>query len=165
MRALLLALVVANLIFLAWAQGWLAPGLPGPRAGLGEPQRLANQVRPEWVRVVPAPSGSESGSGGGSASASASASAGASANVAEASEDRESGPACLEAGPLDAASLPAGQAVLEAAALPVGRWAQTSDTDGRVWLRVDQADAALQAKLLALPAADLAGGFKPCRVS
>ena len=163
MRALLLALVVANLLFLAWAQGWLAPGLPGPRAGLGEPQRLANQVRPEWVRVVPAQSGSESesGSGGGSASASAS----ASASVAEASEARESGQACLEAGPLDAASLPAGQAVLEAAALLVGRWAQTSDTDGRVWLRVDQADAALQAKLRALPAADLAGGFKPCRVS
>ena len=66
MRALLLALVVANLIFLAWAQGWLAPGLPGPRAGLGEPQRLANQVRPEWVRVVPAPRGSGSGGGGGS---------------------------------------------------------------------------------------------------
>jgi len=172
LRGLLLALVLANLLVLTWAQGWLAPSLPGPRAGLGEPQRLANQVQPEWVRVVPAASasaGTGSGSGsvpGAGAGASADASADASAGVgARAAEIPNASQACLEAGPLGASSLAAARAALEAATLPVGRWAQTSDTDGRVWLRVDQADAGLQAKLLALPAADLAGGFKPCRVS
>jgi len=164
MRGLLLALVLANLLVLAWAQGWLAPSLPGPRAGLGEPQRLANQVQPEWVRVVPAASASAgTGSGSGSVSgAGTDASAGVGARAAEIPNASQ---ACLEAGPLGASSLAAARAALEAATLPVGRWAQTSDTDGRVWLRVDQADAGLQAKLLALPAADLAGGFKPCRVS
>jgi hypothetical protein len=47
LRPLLLALLGANLLFFAWSQGWL-----GGRA-TGEPQRLASQVRPEWVRVLP----------------------------------------------------------------------------------------------------------------
>ena len=53
MRALVALLLLANLLFLALAQGWLQPA-----AGLWpqqerEPQRLAAQLHPEIVRVLP----------------------------------------------------------------------------------------------------------------
>lgn len=140
LRGLLLALVAANLLFLAWAQGWLAPAWPGPRAGQSEPQRLASQVRPEWVQVLPAVA--------------------ASASVAAA---RQAGLACVEAGPLDATGLQTLQAALAAAGVPAGRSAVTNDADGTSWLRVDQADTALRAQLQGLPAADASASFKACR--
>lgn len=54
MRALIALLLLANLVFLALAQGWLQP-----LAGLStqherEPQRLAAQLHAETVRVLPA---------------------------------------------------------------------------------------------------------------
>ncbi len=140
LRALLLALVAANGFFLAWAQGWLAPTWPGPQASQSEPQRLASQVRPEWVQVLPAVA--------------------ASASVAAA---RQTGLACVETGPLDAASLQTLQAALAAAGVPATRWAVTNDADGAPWLRVAQADTALRALLQGLPASVEAAGFKPCR--
>jgi hypothetical protein len=54
-------------------------------------------------------------------------------------------------------------AALAAAELPADRWARRTEASGEVWLRADGADTALQARLLALPASELAGGFKPCR--
>ena len=51
MRALVALLLLANLLFLALAQGWLQPlaGLSTQR----EPQRLAAQVHADLVRVLP----------------------------------------------------------------------------------------------------------------
>ena len=51
-RSNIILLVLANLAFFAWAQGWLAPGFPPPRQAEHEPQRLAAQVRPEAVTVL-----------------------------------------------------------------------------------------------------------------
>ena len=52
LRALVVALLLANLGFYAWTQGWLE-GPIGLRAQAErEPERLAHQVHPELVRVV-----------------------------------------------------------------------------------------------------------------
>ena len=46
-------LVLANLLFFAWTQGWI-DGVSGARAiGHREPERLGQQVRPEVVRILP----------------------------------------------------------------------------------------------------------------
>jgi hypothetical protein len=50
LRALVLLLLLANGLYFAWAQGWL--GAP-PRAAEREPQRLAAQLSPEAVSVLP----------------------------------------------------------------------------------------------------------------
>lgn len=50
-RAVVL-LLLANLLFFAWTQGWL-DGVTGLRSqGDREPERLARQVRPETVRIL-----------------------------------------------------------------------------------------------------------------
>lgn len=48
MRALFLVLVLANLAFFAWHAGYLGPG-PEPK---GEPDRLAQQIAPEKIRII-----------------------------------------------------------------------------------------------------------------
>jgi hypothetical protein len=52
LRALVLLLLLANGLYFAWAQGWL--GAP-PRHAEREPARLAAQVSPEAVLVLPPP--------------------------------------------------------------------------------------------------------------
>jgi len=95
LRVLIALLLLANLGYFAWAQGWLEP--IGLRAGGDrEPERLQRQVRPEAVRVLPP------------AAASRAAAAAA--------------PACFEAGPFTDAELGAAQAALQLA-LPAGSWA------------------------------------------
>ena len=52
-RTFVAALLVANLAFYAWSQGWL-DGVVGVRSiGDREPERMARQVHPELVRVLP----------------------------------------------------------------------------------------------------------------
>jgi hypothetical protein len=52
LRAFVLILLLANLAFFAWAQGWLRvlDLDPSPQS---EPYRLSQQIRPEALRVVP----------------------------------------------------------------------------------------------------------------
>ncbi|OYV38493.1 MAG: sporulation protein [Thiomonas sp. 20-64-5] len=57
MRVLLLALLLANLVFFAWSQGWMAGAGLGP-VTQREPQRLALQIHPEQVTVTPLASAS-----------------------------------------------------------------------------------------------------------
>lgn len=53
LRALVIALLAANLGFFAWTAGWL-DRLVGPSArSQREPERLQRQVRPETIRVIP----------------------------------------------------------------------------------------------------------------
>lgn len=99
LRLLVLALLLANAAFLAWSQGWLAPVLQPPHHGEREPERLAAQVRPETVVVLPP--------------------AAASAALSAA---RVAAQVCLEAGPLPTAGLPAAEAALAAAQLAPGAW-------------------------------------------
>ncbi|MBC8055262.1 MAG: hypothetical protein H7Y61_01650, partial [Rhizobiales bacterium] len=54
LRALILALLLANLAFFAWTQGWLDAVVSLRPIGDREPERLLRQVRPEVVRILPA---------------------------------------------------------------------------------------------------------------
>ena len=128
MRALVALLLLANLVFLALAQGWLLP-----LAGLStqqqrEPQRLAAQLQPEAVRVIAI---------GTAASAASPASAAAAAAV------------CLQAGPFDAAQAAAVEALLAQAQLPAGSWRRLpadAAGDWRVQIGGFADQAALQAQ-------------------
>ena len=115
LRALVLALLVANLCFWAWTQGWL-DGVVGLRAsGDREPERLGRQVRPESVRILPP-----------AAAASAASTADGAALVA-----------CLESGPFaSAAAASAAEAALRGAlpALPRERWAAVKTDLPGTWI-------------------------------
>lgn len=53
LRGVVLSLLLANLVFLAWTQGWLGGLAPQPPATAGrEPERLMQQVRPDSVQVL-----------------------------------------------------------------------------------------------------------------
>jgi hypothetical protein len=141
LRLLLAVLVVANLLFFAFTRGSL-DGFLGLRAlGDREPERLANQVRPETIRLLPM---------------SAAASAPADAR------------ACLETPLFGAAEAPAVEAAL-ASNLPAGAWTDTrgertvgTRTEVTHSYRVSSADAALAAKLAALKLDPTGRGFSPC---
>lgn len=103
---LALLLVVANVLFFVWSQGWL-DGIAGLRAQPErEPERAARQFQPHLLRILPP---------GAAASAPA---------VAE---------SCLEAGPFAAGDAQAAEAVLQAA-LPAGTWARRQVEQPGVWI-------------------------------
>lgn len=95
LKALIGGLLIANLGFFAWEQGWL-DGVVGVRAlGDREPERLARQLHPESI-VLLAPS--------------------AAGDVSPASAT-----GCLEAGPFDEAQWASAQTAAQAA-LPTLAW-------------------------------------------
>ncbi len=54
LRILVLLLVAANLGYLAWTRGALAAfGWMPERFSQSEPQRLAQQIHPEWLQIGP----------------------------------------------------------------------------------------------------------------
>lgn len=108
LRALVAALLIANLAFWAWSAGALDGIGLGP-AQERDPARLALQVQPEAVRVVPAAAAT-------ALAPSAFASAGTTNVKASAV------PQCLEAGPFAAAAIDAAERALALAALPDGSW-------------------------------------------
>jgi hypothetical protein len=134
LRALVLALLLANAGWWAWSQGWLPAGaLPLPRDDVQrEPQRLAAQVRPDSVQVLPS-----------------------------AEARRLAAATCLQAGPFDDARWPAAATAMARAGLPAAAWQRVPADEG-AWLRVPEADAAQQAALKALAETDLGDGFRPC---
>ena len=106
LRAFVAALLLANLAFFAWSQGWL-DSIVGMRSiGDREPERMLRQVHPELVRVLPPPS---------AASAAA--------------------PplACLEAGPFSEAELAAAQSAAQGA-LPGAAVADVKIEQPGVWM-------------------------------
>ena len=113
LRGLVVLLLLANLAFFAWTQGWLDTVVGTRAIGDREPERLARQVRPELVRILPA------GSVGDAAPAAA---APAPAALA-----------CLEAGPISEANLAAAQAAAQAA-LPVGSWSVARTEQPGAWI-------------------------------
>ena len=105
LRALVVALLIANLAFFGWSQGWL-DGVVGIRArGDREPERLANQVRPETIVVL---------------------SAGASAYNASAVS-------CLEAGPFSPTEIGAAESTLQAS-VPANSWSNVRTEKAGTWL-------------------------------
>ncbi len=93
LRAIVAALLIANLGFYAWSQGWLDNVIGTRSTGDREPERLAHQVRPEVVRIL---------------------SAGAAIDAASAAS-APSALACFEAGPFTDAELGAAQTTAQAA--------------------------------------------------
>lgn len=139
-----MVLVAANALFLVWTRGWLAPVLQAPRHAEREPDRLAQQVRPERVVVLSA--------------------AAASSAVAAA---RAATRLCLEAGPLADARLAAAEAALVQAGMAPGSWTRGGPVAGQAagtWLRFTQMGAEQQARLRGLQDPELPSGFRPCEV-
>jgi hypothetical protein len=111
LRLLATALVLANLLFFAWARGWFAPGWPPPRHGESEPERLAAQVNPEAVTVLPPKAAS-----------------------AALSAARASASVCLQAGPIGAPDLAAAEAALAPAQVPEGALSREPLPPPPLWL-------------------------------
>jgi hypothetical protein len=114
LRALVVVLLLANLVFFTWTQGWL-DSLVGARAiGDREPERLARQVLPETVRIL-----------------STGADAQGTRDVAVA-DSVSTQPSCLEAGPFGDAEIKAAQAAAQAA-MPTGTWESVKTDRPSVW--------------------------------
>ena len=111
LRALLLLLVLGNLGFFAWTQGWLDAAVGLRAHGDREPEREARQFQPHSVRILP-PS---------EAAAAMSASA-PSGSVS-----------CLKAGPYSLAEASVAEGILQPV-LPVGSWVRRNVEQPGVWL-------------------------------
>lgn len=111
LRALLALVLLANVLFFAWAQGWLEPAWMAPRQAEREPGRIGAQVRPEAITVLPATA--------------------ASAAVAA---SRTPAVACMEAGPFSDAEIAAVHSALEGAGLPAASWQREQVQPGAFWV-------------------------------
>jgi hypothetical protein len=108
LRALVCLLLLANLAFFAWAQGWLDAVVGARAQGGREPERLARQFQPESVRILPPDEA-------------------ASAMMTPAALS------CLEAGPYTAAEAEQAEAAMQPA-LPARSWARGKVDQPGVWL-------------------------------
>jgi hypothetical protein len=123
LRALVLALLLANAGYFAWTQGWL-DNVVGVRAdSQREPERLARQVRPETVQILTA-AGTPELAAAPVNPAPAAAAASSASSVAG---------ACLEAGPFSASEIDAAASAVQAA-LPTGSWADVKTDKPGAWL-------------------------------
>jgi hypothetical protein len=141
LRTLVLLLVLANLAFFAWTQGWI-DGFAGLAAtAQREPERLAQQVRPEAVRILPALGGRASSAAPPlpappPASAPSSASEADPARVASAASATAialTTPVCLEAGPFIGAEAGAAEAAVRSV-LPEGGWSSVKGARPGLWM-------------------------------
>jgi hypothetical protein len=113
LRLVVLALLLANAGYFAWRQGLLANYGFGP-AAQAEPQRLAQQIRPEAMRLLTATEARQLDS---------TASAAAPQPAAE----------CLQAGLFTPEQTTALRASLESS-LPIGSWSLESSTEPGRWI-------------------------------
>jgi len=118
LRTLVLLLALANAVFFAWSQGWLGSTLGSAQDGQREPQRLAQQVHPEQLILLPATRTSRK------PAAEAAASAASDATPAPAATPNER-TVCLEAGPFTEADYPKVEGLLKPV-LTSAKW--NSDT-------------------------------------
>lgn len=109
MRAIVALLLLANLAFFAWTQGWLGGFAGAAPGGDREPERLARQVHPEVVRVLTPQA------------------------VAAAAIAAESRLTCLEAGPFDEQGIAAAEMALSTT-LPSGTWTRQTDERAGRWI-------------------------------
>ena len=108
LRAAVAALLLANVLFFAWARGWLSPAVPPPHAGEREPGRLAAQIRPETIRLVTPQA--------------------ASAAVAAANA------VCMEAGPFGDTDIGVAEAAVLAAGVPANAFERRDVVGKAAWL-------------------------------
>lgn len=141
LRALALLLVLANLGFFIWSQGWL-DALTGARAaGDHEPERMARQFQPQLLRVLPGAAGAAAMAGSAVAAAT-----------------------CLEAGPFTMAEADAALAQWRERGVQTARIARREQQSGGAMLRIEDTDATLTARLAQIDgaAAPLGKAFAPC---
>lgn len=142
LKAALAVIVAANLLFFGFTLGWFDGVLGLNSRGDREPERLANQVRPATIVLMPMASAP-----------------GASAPAGT----------CLEAGPIAAGDALAAETSLRAA-LPPGAWIdvrnETTSAGATVVVthtyRVGNADAATATRLAALKLDAAGRGFSAC---
>lgn len=110
LRLTVLALLLANAAFFAWAQGLLLPWGVGP-VQQSEPQRLEQQIRPEVLRIARGPEARR-------------------LETADAASARP--PECLQAGPFDeGVAETLRQALL---AWPAGAWSMEPAVEPARWI-------------------------------
>ena len=137
LRLAALVLLLVNLGLLAVQAGgtdhWLTPSV-----AQREPERLARQVNPGQIRLVPAAQAAAQAAAlaaaQGAAAQAASASAMAAAPVPPVSSGPGSDRVCLESAPLDSASAAAAERWLAAAGLPAGSWVARRQPAGDAYL-------------------------------
>lgn len=117
LRLLALALVLANAGYLAWSQGWLAGYGLGP-AVQAEPQRMAQQLRPEAMRLLTVAEARQLEGSSPAASTSTAASAASECLQAGLFTDEQAGPL---------------RARLQAS-LPTGSWSLEPGAEGGRWM-------------------------------
>lgn len=156
----MLALLLANLAFFALTRG------EAVRTEQQEPDRHAQQVRPEAVRLL-TPAGAAASATPTSAAADAAASA---VEAAAAGASAATAMRCLEAGPFNTAEVTAAEAALAAhpaASSLAQRWSRVSTEAPSAasavhHLRVDAVTPEDAATLESLPAGLLPHAFAPC---
>lgn len=141
LRITLVILLLANLLYAAWAAGGLRNfGLLPPQ--VSEPERIAAQIAPQSLRVLPP------------------------ADAARLEAEARSAQ-CLQAGPLAAGLLPPLRDKL--AGWPLGSWTLVEATStptaapAGILLRLPVVDDALRARLADLPALLGTAELQPCR--
>lgn len=107
LRLLVLLLLLANAVFYAWSHGYLLAWGQGP-VQQSEPQRLAQQLRPEALRLLKPE------------------------DVRRIETTAARGPECLATGPLDDAQVAALKVPLEG--WPPGSWAFEPATEPARWI-------------------------------
>jgi len=139
LRGLLLVLLAANLLFFGFSRGWF-DGFAGLQShGDREPERIANQVHPASIVLMPMASAPPGTSG-----------------------------SCLESAPVAGAEAAAAEAALKGA-LPPGSWSdqRSESTVGTTTVvthvyRVGNADAETAARLAGLRLDSSGRGFSAC---
>ncbi len=142
LKAALVAIVAANLLFFGFTRGWFDGVLGLHSRGDREPERLANQVRPASIVIMP---------------------------VASAPSAAATSSACLEAGPIAAGDAAAAETALKAV-LAAGAWVdvrnESTSSGGTIVVthtyRVGSADAATATRLAALKLDASGRGFSAC---
>lgn len=130
LRWVVLALVLANVLFFAWSRGWLGPVLGYSPSGERDPARHSLQVQPEIVRVLSPEAAQAALAAAASAAAlvpppmAASAPASAASGIAAAASVPPVA-VCLETGPLAAPALDGAERAL-AGLLPERGWIRVS---------------------------------------
>lgn len=109
-RLVVAVLLIANLGYYAWTQGWLVGWINASPMGERDPGRIGQQVNPSSVTVLTPD-----------------------AVTALAAAAPDPALACLEAGPFDDQQVEAAEATL-AALLPAGHWARVPTTVPGTWI-------------------------------
>lgn len=156
LRSLVLILLIVNATFYAWSHGWLNKVVGVQPDAQHEPQRLAQQINADKIKVATPPvddkaesktdhaGGKPASEGASAASAASAADTPASAAVAEPAasgeattlankDSKDTNTICVEAGPFNASESATVEALLKPV-LPTGSWSSHAVAIQGLWL-------------------------------